>query len=321
MARKCLLATDRLQSPHSTMTSTGRVPVAYTPYGLRPAPEGASRTGFTGQLREVELGFYLLGNGHRVFSPSLMRFLSADVLSPFGRGGVNCYAYCLGDPVNKHDRGGRRPLPHTTPLPFEISTPGGYGFSDAMNDYAGFLPAVAGIAVLGVSWLYNQPFSRTSVGSVVTGILGAGIYASGRTLEVSGHPSGPDIATVGVAAMNLSGTATTFDGLRSMWRNRPVTQSNAPNVSGAGSASSSSDLTPPTTPSASSTSSSGSTQSSKQKITGMVAGGVLQRTVDGRTSPPAGTTTRPVAYASDTAAELRELDNLLDGLRSSAGTI
>lgn len=304
MARKCLLATDRLQSPHATMTSTGRVPVAYTPYGLRPAPEGASRTGFTGQLREVELGFYLLGNGHRVFSPSLMRFLSADVLSPFGRGGVNCYAYCLGDPVNKHDRGGRRPLPHTTPLPFEISTPGGYGFSDAMNDYAGFLPAVAGIAVLGMSWLYSQPFSRTSVGSVVTGILGAGIYASGRTLEVSGHPSGPDIATVGVVAMNLSGTASTVDGLRSMWRNRPGAQSHASNVSRAGSASRSSDLTLPTTPSASSTSSSGSTQSSKQKIAGMVAGGVLQRTAEARTSPP----------VSDKVVNVRELEGLIDDL-------
>ncbi|WP_203649742.1 RHS repeat-associated core domain-containing protein [Pseudomonas sp. RtIB026] len=107
MARKCLLAADRLQSPHTTMTSSGRTPVAYTPYGLRPAPKGASITGFTGQLREVELGCYLLGNGHRVFSPSLMRFFSADVLSPFGLGGVNCYAYCHGDPINRVDPTGQ----------------------------------------------------------------------------------------------------------------------------------------------------------------------------------------------------------------------
>ncbi|MCU7236555.1 RHS repeat-associated core domain-containing protein [Pseudomonas peradeniyensis] len=89
------------------MTSTGRTPVAYTPYGLRPAPKGASITGFTGQLREVELGCYLLGNGHRAFSPSLMRFFSADVLSPFGLGGVNCYAYCHGDPINRVDPTGQ----------------------------------------------------------------------------------------------------------------------------------------------------------------------------------------------------------------------
>jgi len=109
MARKCLLAADRLQSPHTTMTSSGRTPVAYTPYGLRPAPKGASITGFTGQLREFELGCYLLGNGHRVFSPSLMRFFSADVMSPFGGGGVNSYAYCQGDPINRNDPSGNIP--------------------------------------------------------------------------------------------------------------------------------------------------------------------------------------------------------------------
>jgi hypothetical protein len=35
-----------------------------------------------------------------------MRFLSADVLSPFGRGGLNAYIYCLGDPVNRVDPSG-----------------------------------------------------------------------------------------------------------------------------------------------------------------------------------------------------------------------
>lgn len=64
-------------------------------------------TGFAGQLQEVGLDCYLLGNGYRVFSPSLMRFLSADVLSPFGKGGVNCYAYCHGDPINKIDPTGQ----------------------------------------------------------------------------------------------------------------------------------------------------------------------------------------------------------------------
>lgn len=107
MTRKCLLVVDRLQSPQTTMTSSGRTPVAYTAYGGRPAPKEASMTGFTGKLREVELGFYLLGNGYRAFSPSLMRFLSADVLSPFGKGGLNCYAYCHGDPINKIDPTGQ----------------------------------------------------------------------------------------------------------------------------------------------------------------------------------------------------------------------
>src|SRR5471032_2916159 len=32
-----------------------------------------------------------------------MRFNSPDSLSPFWKGGVNAYAYCVGDPVNRVD--------------------------------------------------------------------------------------------------------------------------------------------------------------------------------------------------------------------------
>jgi hypothetical protein len=35
-----------------------------------------------------------------------MRFISPDTLSPFGRGGVNSYAYCSNDPINRVDRNG-----------------------------------------------------------------------------------------------------------------------------------------------------------------------------------------------------------------------
>ncbi len=48
-------------------------------------------------------GYYLLGNGYRAFNPVLMRFNSPDSLSPFGKGGLNAYAYCAGDPVNRVD--------------------------------------------------------------------------------------------------------------------------------------------------------------------------------------------------------------------------
>ena len=36
-----------------------------------------------------------------------MRFNSPDTLSPFGKGGINAYAYCAGDPVNRSDPSGR----------------------------------------------------------------------------------------------------------------------------------------------------------------------------------------------------------------------
>ncbi|MEE1921314.1 RHS repeat-associated core domain-containing protein [Pseudomonas sp. 148P] len=51
-------------------------------------------------------GYYLLGQGYRAYNPVLMRFTSADSWSPFGRGGLNAYAYCAGDPVNASDPSG-----------------------------------------------------------------------------------------------------------------------------------------------------------------------------------------------------------------------
>jgi hypothetical protein len=47
-----------------------------------------------------------MGNGHRVYLPSLMRFSSPDVMSPFGKGGTNPYAYCAGDPIDRSDPSG-----------------------------------------------------------------------------------------------------------------------------------------------------------------------------------------------------------------------
>ncbi|AYN17171.1 RHS repeat-associated core domain-containing protein [Pseudomonas monteilii] len=80
----------------------------YSPYGYRStksAPIGA--LGFNGQLFQAELEGYALGNGHRVYNPCLMRFISPDGLSPFNKGGINGYAYCLNDPVNGRDPSGK----------------------------------------------------------------------------------------------------------------------------------------------------------------------------------------------------------------------
>ncbi|WP_391089576.1 RHS repeat-associated core domain-containing protein [Vibrio sp. NH-UV-68] len=65
-----------------------------------------SPLGFNGARQDPATKLYPLGNGYRMYSPTLMRFNTHDNLSPFGPGGVNGYAYCLGDPVNRRDPSG-----------------------------------------------------------------------------------------------------------------------------------------------------------------------------------------------------------------------
>lgn len=101
-----LLATDQQRS--ILQATTAPVRQAYSPYGHRRVDSGlGSLLGFNGEVLDPITGHYLLGNGHRAFNPALMRFNSPDRLSPFGRGGLNAYAYCLGDPVNFSDPTGQ----------------------------------------------------------------------------------------------------------------------------------------------------------------------------------------------------------------------
>jgi RHS repeat-associated protein len=106
-----LLATDFQRSVLNTLEA-GRHSnsLVYSPYGHRPVEGGLlSLLGFNGERPDPVTGHYLLGNGYRAFNPVLMRFNSPDNLSPFGKGGLNTYAYCLGDPVNYEDRSGHTP--------------------------------------------------------------------------------------------------------------------------------------------------------------------------------------------------------------------
>ncbi|MDR2319597.1 MAG: RHS repeat-associated core domain-containing protein [Pseudomonas sp.] len=62
--------------------------------------------GFNGEIFDSTTQSYALGNGYRLFSPTAMRFISPDNLSPFDSGGINAYCYCLGDPINNIDPSG-----------------------------------------------------------------------------------------------------------------------------------------------------------------------------------------------------------------------
>jgi RHS repeat-associated protein len=99
-----LLATDQQRSVLSALNAHVPHPIAYSPYGHRPAENGLlSLLGFNGELPDPLTGHYHLGKGYRQFNPVLMRFNSPDSLSPFGKGGLNTYCYCLGDPGNRID--------------------------------------------------------------------------------------------------------------------------------------------------------------------------------------------------------------------------
>ena len=99
-----IFGTDQQQSVLTQLHGEQWEDNAYSPYGHRPAEGGFfSLAGFNGEQLDSVTGLYLLGNGYRAYSPTLMRFISPDSMSPFGAGGLNAYAYCLGDPVNRVD--------------------------------------------------------------------------------------------------------------------------------------------------------------------------------------------------------------------------
>lgn len=62
--------------------------------------------GFNGERTDLLKDTYLLGNGYRAYNPRLMRFHCPDDWSPFGKGGLNSYVYCTGDPINLADPSG-----------------------------------------------------------------------------------------------------------------------------------------------------------------------------------------------------------------------
>ncbi|MDQ0011175.1 RHS repeat-associated protein [Luteibacter jiangsuensis] len=87
-----------------TVTITTTTTPVYGAYGERSGSSGRSQSAFAGEVLEADAGWYMLGE--RAYSPALRRFIAPDGASPFDGGGVNRYAYCGGDPVNRIDPSG-----------------------------------------------------------------------------------------------------------------------------------------------------------------------------------------------------------------------
>jgi len=163
-----LFGTDQQQSVLATLGKEQLTDCAYSPYGYRPAEGGLfSLSGFSGEQLDPLTGLYILGNGYRAYSPTLMRFLAPDSMSPFGAGGLNAYSYCLGDPVNRVDPTGHISWRSTLSIGLAI------------------LGIVASVLTMGVA----TPWAVAAVGLAVTSGL-AGIASEVLNEVAPGSPAG-----------------------------------------------------------------------------------------------------------------------------------
>lgn len=172
-----LLATNLSQSVQR-QTWPGIVQdFAYSPFGWKPSGGPAdARVGFNGQRFEPATGGYLLGDGHRLYNPALMRFTRPDALSPFGKGGLNAYAYCEGDPVNRKDpKGEFWELIFSAARALTSTTTAGFASSVAMTSRP-------------ESW--NLGGLRLQVG-------GGTAVATGMAMSSFGVAAGPTVAAAG----------------------------------------------------------------------------------------------------------------------------
>lgn len=130
---------------------------------------------FNGERTDPVSGSYHLGNGYRAYNPVLMRFNCPDNLSPFGAGGINPYAYCVGDPINRTDPSGHLSVQDTAGI-----VVGSLGLVFAIITAGASVAAAGGVMAA---------MSAASVTSLVSGTVGVvsdiAAIASGAASEVN----------------------------------------------------------------------------------------------------------------------------------------
>ncbi|MGF6556082.1 RHS repeat-associated protein [Pseudomonas sp. S30_BP2TU TE3576] len=187
-----LLGVDQQQSVLLETLGGQSRPIAYSPYGHRPAEGGLfSLSGFNGEQLDPLTGLYLLGNGYRAYSPALMRFVSPDSLSPFGAGGLNPYAYCAGDPINRID-------------------PTGHVWESILGIALSIAGLALGIVTMGAATplaLMSMALATASTGLAISGIVVDEIAPDsgvGQALGWASLATGGLSAAVGMGALGKS---------------------------------------------------------------------------------------------------------------------
>lgn len=185
-----LVGTDAQGSVRLQANSVIRTP-AYTAHGATVATTEHVPFGFTGERREPLTGWYVPG-GHRPYDPVLMCFLAPDSDSPFGRGGLNPYAYCAGDPINRVDPDG-----HSW-VNYAIA-----GIGIALSAIALIPGLQAALPAAGALFSSTAALSSAQIATLAAATLDIVSLATGvasLALEVSGHESA---ATGILGAMSL----------------------------------------------------------------------------------------------------------------------
>ncbi|MDD0968104.1 MULTISPECIES: RHS repeat domain-containing protein [Pseudomonas] len=178
-----IFGTDQQQSVLTQLHGEQWEDNAYSPYGHRQAEGGFfSLAGFNGEQLDAVTGLYLLGNGYRAYSPTLMRFTSPDSMSPFGAGGLNTYAYCIGDPVNRVDPTGHVSWQSIAGIALGVigiaASIVTLGAATPLALFAMGLGIASGVAGIG-SELANELAPQSQVGAILGWIsLGLGIASA-----------------------------------------------------------------------------------------------------------------------------------------------
>jgi RHS repeat-associated protein len=152
---------------------------SYTAHGAEPRDHSGSPFGFAGERVDGFTG-WLIPGGYRPYDPVLMCFLSPDSESPFGRGGLNPYAYCGGDPVNRVDPDGHS---------WSTWLTGGLGIAlgvaAMVASFGAASPAIASLYAVGFSALTASGAMAISAATLSAISLGTGVAS--MILEATGH--------------------------------------------------------------------------------------------------------------------------------------